>query len=214
MQFALDTAGARISAQRGIDATCPQCSSRVIAKCGQLVIHHWAHEAVSECDPWWEHESEWHRSWKALVPPERTEVTRGPHRADIVRSDGTVVELQHSPISVDEIRERENFYGKMIWLFDGRNIDADGDYRRLLLRPKTSGSITDVTFRFKHPRKHYGMCNAPVYVDLGNIDFWYGDIHYKGDAVLHLKKLFLERPPYGGYGTLGEADAFRIWVRV
>ena len=43
----------------------------------------------------------------------------GPHRADIVTASGGVVEIQHSPISVDVITEREEFYGEhMAWIFD------------------------------------------------------------------------------------------------
>lgn len=40
------------------------------------------------------------------------------HQADIVTHDGIVVEIQHSPISVDTIREREEFYEKMVWVLD------------------------------------------------------------------------------------------------
>lgn len=42
------------------------------------------------------------------------------HIADIL-VDGTVIEIQHSPISKEEIRERETFYEKMIWIFDVKN---------------------------------------------------------------------------------------------
>ena len=88
-------------------------------KCGEIKTWHWAHEAVRDCDPWYEPETEWHRSWKAHAPEERVEVTMGPHRADIVGSDGGVIELQHSSIGPDEIRDREAFYGRMVWLIDG-----------------------------------------------------------------------------------------------
>jgi hypothetical protein len=40
------------------------------------------------------------------------------HRADIVGNRGVVVELQHSLISNEDVRAREAFYGKMVWLFD------------------------------------------------------------------------------------------------
>ena len=63
--------------------------------------------------------TEWHRGWQLAVPPERREVVMGPHRADIVTASGGVVEIQHSPISVDVITEREEFYGeRMAWIFD------------------------------------------------------------------------------------------------
>ena len=47
-----------------------------------------------------------------------------PHRADIVTASGGVVEIQHSPISVDVITEREEFYGeRMAWIFDATQAD-------------------------------------------------------------------------------------------
>ena len=65
--------------------------------------------------------TEWHLGWQRAVPPERREVVMGPHRADIVTASGGVVEIQHSPISVDVITEREEFYGdRMAWIFDAR----------------------------------------------------------------------------------------------
>jgi hypothetical protein len=60
-----------------------------------------------------------HWSWQLAAPPERREVVMGPHRADVVAASGGVVELQHSAISPEVIREREDFYGeRMAWIFD------------------------------------------------------------------------------------------------
>lgn len=175
---------------RGIDATCPLCSCRMIAKCGAINVHHWAHEA-DDCDPWYEPETAWHRYWKSLLPDDRTEVSRAGHRADIVRRDGTVVELQHSPMSVCDIAARESAYGKMVWLFDGRDITAE----RLILRNR--GEYC--SFRWKHPRKHYGMCHRPVFIDLGA-------------KLLRMNKLHLHEPPYGGWGHLLPRQAFVEWL--
>lgn len=113
---------------------CPGCQENLIPKCGEIKTWHWAHRA-GDCDPWYEPESEWHQSFKALMPPEQTEVTirrdGKTHRADIVAVDGTVVELQHSSISSVEIREREDFYGKIAWLFDAR----EWHFKHSLWRP-------------------------------------------------------------------------------
>lgn len=99
---------------------CPCCKAEVIAKCGTMVVQHWAHRAA-DCDPWSEPESEWHQFWKAAVaPPERREVVIGPHRADAVLESGIVVEVQRSSISAAEIKEREEFYtancGGLVWV--------------------------------------------------------------------------------------------------
>lgn len=120
MQIA-DVGGERRQPQAtGERGVCPCCKAEVIAKCGTLVVQHWAHRAV-DCDPWSEPESEWHQFWKAAVaPPERREVVIGSHRADAVLESGIVVEVQRSPISAAEIKEREAYYTVncvgMVWV--------------------------------------------------------------------------------------------------
>src|ERR1041384_4441321 len=121
MPYAIDSNGKRIDPARGVIGWCDICHEKLIPKCGPIVTHHWAHKG-EDCDPWWETETAWHRYWKSLVPSDCCEVTiernGNRHRADIVTVRGTVIELQHSPLGVEEIRERETFYGTMIWLFD------------------------------------------------------------------------------------------------
>ena len=81
--------------------------------------------------------SAWHLSWQAHAPADRREVVIGAHRADVVAPDGSVVEIQHSAIGTDEIREREAFYaffGAMTWIFDAR--EAYEDQRLDVRRPR------------------------------------------------------------------------------
>lgn len=106
----------RVKAERGITACCPTCGAPLQPKCGEIVKWHWAHHG-GDCDPWHENETLWHLNWKRLFPDEWQEVILPPHRADI-RTPRMVIELQHSAISPAEIREREAFYGDMIWIFD------------------------------------------------------------------------------------------------
>jgi hypothetical protein len=120
MQYAMKD-GSRILATKGGKAQCPQCGGNVLAKCGSIMAHHWAHLSA-DCDPWAEPMTDWHLGWQSLVPPENREVVMSPHRADIRLNDGLVVEIQHSPISAEEIREREKFYKNMIWIFDARDF--------------------------------------------------------------------------------------------
>jgi hypothetical protein len=114
-----DTVSGRAEASPGLAGTCPSCGHPVRPKCGKINVHHWAHHARAECDPWSEPMTEWHWAWQLAVPAERREVVMGPHRADVVTASGGVVEIQHSPISPSAIAEREEFYGeRMAWIFD------------------------------------------------------------------------------------------------
>lgn len=131
MIYALCPNDHRIAAAPKLRGRCPICGDKVIARCGDVKIWHWAHMARVDCDDWYECETKWHRDWKAYAPPENTEVTIGSHRADIVGRDAVVIELQHSDIGQAQIIDREQFYEKMIWLIDGeaKRRHARGDYR-------------------------------------------------------------------------------------
>lgn len=179
--------GERVEAAPGIrDATCPQCDALVIPKCGSQVVHHWAHVNREDCDTWSQPESKWHRGWKNAWPKAKQEVVLGAHRADILTATG-VLEIQHSPISFEEIIEREAFYdsyspyGNTAWLFDARDsYDAD---RLQLRRPKGRPGGTYRGFRWKHARKSVQACRGRVYLCLGDGDvFRIGAIYWNYDG--------------------------------
>ena len=77
------------------------------------------------------------------------------HRADIVGPDNRVLELQHSAINPKQIREREQFYDRMVWLFDVRDAESRIIQRR------------NGIFSWKHARKSVLTCKKPVFLDLG-----------------------------------------------
>lgn len=125
----------RIEAVRGFqNAICPICRNNVIAKCGNINIHHWAHKSKTECDNWWENETSWHRNWKNNFPDDWQEyvmhgsVNSEKHVADIKTSNNLVIEFQHSSIKPEERVARENFYRNMIWVVDGTRLE--NDYKR------------------------------------------------------------------------------------
>lgn len=160
----------KVKATKSSRGTCPLCGKGVIAKCGEINAHHWAHESLDECDSWGEGETDWHIGWKNKFPPEWNEVTivkdGERHRADVMTNYGTVLELQHSPISPDVIRERERFYAsatgkEMIWLFDATDI-ADN------LTFWLSGINPRIEFSWRHFKKYLSFVTAKLYIDLGN----------------------------------------------
>lgn len=148
--------GSRVEAQPGLRGACPGCGGEVYAKCGEVLVWHWAH-VTAECDSWTEPESEWHLDWKSRFPVEFQEVSLGEHRAD-VKGPGAVLEVQRSAISVEAIREREEFYGEMYWVLKGDDfIDrfsicylGDGYYG----------------WRWKMPRKSWEAAEATIVIDL------------------------------------------------
>jgi competence protein CoiA len=148
--------GEKVYAEKGLFGICPGCHLPVIPKCGPLKIDHWAHKVGSDCDSWSEPLGPWHLSWQNMLRRDCIEVHRGAHRADAVGINGLVVELQHSPISEDDIRSRENFYGDMVWLFD-----ATHRFTKVV-----SGSRAFFAFG---RTKHIEHCAKPVFLDFGNL---------------------------------------------
>lgn len=115
--------GVRTGPAPGLQGVCQVCAAPMIAKCGEQLSWHWAHRGRRRCDPWWENEGEWHREWKMQFPEGCREVvqydeTGEKHIADVKMPSGLVVELQHSPMLLDEMRSREAFYDNMVWVVD------------------------------------------------------------------------------------------------
>jgi competence CoiA-like predicted nuclease len=192
--------GERILATPKQVANCPLCSEEVISKCGSIKIWHWSHKADADCDNWGEGETDWHINWKNEFPKEMQEIVIRKyissasgdsggdemHRADIQLSSGKVIELQNSSISAEDIIDREQFYGNMIWLLNGYVL-----WEGLNIRPKENKLFT---FRWKHPAKSWWSAKMPIYIDMGN-------------HILHIKKIY-PNMPCGGYGLFIEREEF------
>lgn len=158
--------GERIAPTRRDDCVCPVCGEPVVARLGDMVVHHWAHRpGAVECDTWSEGPSEWHRYWQSAVTLDRREVVIGRHRADALLPGGAVMEVQHSSIPAWEAQERTRFYAehtgmRAVWMVDARETDlrftkADGRFR---------------AFRWRHPIRWVLplVPQATVLLDLGD----------------------------------------------
>lgn len=132
MQFALVN-GQRTTPEKGLKGLCPGCQKEVVAKCGKVKVHHWAHASNRDCDSWWEPETAWHLNWKNQFPKDYREKTffaetGEPHRADIHTPRGVTIEFQNSSISIDELQSRVHFYKQLVWVVNAEpfrnNIQA------------------------------------------------------------------------------------------
>ncbi len=74
MNIALDKNGERISPTPKARAICQVCRDELVAHCGDIYTWHWQHRNDGNCDPWKEHETEWHRTWKSRFPKDWQEV--------------------------------------------------------------------------------------------------------------------------------------------
>ena len=160
----------------------------MIAKCGPIVIHHWAHYGADPCHAY-APETEWHRRWKARMHDAgaRIEVicrANGRcHIADVVSPAGRILELAGTYHTADAIRDRERFYGpKLFWLYNTAPF-----WDRIEFWDRHG----ERCFRFKQPPKTMLLHRRrSVHWDYGEIDridrFWtwrdrtYGAVAYTG----------------------------------
>jgi competence CoiA-like predicted nuclease len=174
MLYAVNGMGEKIKATPNASAMCPFCETRVRPRCGEIKRHHWSHISKMKCDTWRHGESDWHLGWKSLFLPEYTEVTVGCHRADVKTQDGIVIEFQNSPISTEEIREREEFYGdKMLWVFNGENFK-----QRFSIK---EDAILEPDFEWKRKKKSLLFARNPIFIDFPGISgkssmYWIQDM--------------------------------------
>lgn len=172
MQFALVN-GERTAPAPKLSGTCPACGSAVVARCGTIRVHHWAHRADRNCDPWWERETQWHRDWKNNFGSEFQEVvlfdehTNEKHIADVRTSHGLVIEFQHSRLHPDERVRREQFYQNMVWVVDGARLKRD--LPRFLEGRTSFRSVSRGIFVAHFPQEAFPRtwleCSKPVFFD-------------------------------------------------
>lgn len=167
MFVAKDKEGNRVTieeAARGCEYFCPICGGRVIvkAKGSEARREHFAHKNGKECDRWNYDKSEWHRAWQNCFPKECQEVVvpNGgiKHRADVLINKKTVIEFQHSPITAEEIAERNRFYTEcgleVVWVFD-----AEGKIKNKNKSVDTIDPIlcAETDLCWKSPRREFSI---------------------------------------------------------
>lgn len=176
-------------AKSGLRGTCPTCGADMVSKCGPRIMHHWAHARRRQCDPWWENETQWHRDWKSLFPPECREIHHvAPdgeiHRADVKTSTGIYIEIQHSSMSDAERKSREDFYQNLVWVIDGRAFRHNFDIYHILPDPKSELAQDLVWAKASRPMR--GAANGLFFSISRNQD------HYPGATKKTLRSGWIE----------------------
>lgn len=137
MLKAIDGFGVSVTidaAEEGKTYYCPICKQALIQKRGEIREHHFSHigpkgankkNYVPCSDKWHYDKTDWHIQWQKRFSDESyekvLEFEGKKHIADVLVGD-IVIEFQHSNISIEEFRDRNEFYTKcgykVIWIFD------------------------------------------------------------------------------------------------
>lgn len=176
----------RIIAEPKQKARCPICQKEVIAKCGEIKVWHFAHISNIDCDNWYEPESEWHIKWKNEFPPEQQEIKIGKHRADIITRTGTIIELQSSSISKEDVEEREKFYNNMIWLLNGETIAKNFDIGNFF-----KNSSSKLKYYYKWEPTIIKCACKNIFIEKYGFIYKIDDKEY-GSAIIFTKEQFLQ----------------------
>jgi hypothetical protein len=181
MKFALIN-GNKSEATKGSKGFCPICASELVAKCGELKINHWAHKRNRNCDPWWENETDWHRSWKDMFPIDWQEQIHfdkngEKHIADIKTPNEWVIEFQHSYLNPEERRSRNAFYGKLIWVVDGtrrkRDIEQFSKTLNNAMAVGRGSNVGRVNTKECVLLREWEDSHTPVFFDFGDNRLWW-----------------------------------------
>lgn len=160
-------------ATAGARGLCPECKGDVYARIPDHAIRHWAHTPLPDgelrnCSRDSGEMSEWHRGWQwERSDLSDIEVTRDEHRADLVNPAGIVVEFQHSSIPPEDVKEREAFWKRGVWVIDGTHID-DGE-SRVKVRRHPDQDPSDPYRSVQWPRPPLILYRAKwaIWIDLG-----------------------------------------------
>ncbi len=194
----------RCEAVPGVSAVCPTCGAAMIAKCGERRHHHWAHRSQRDCDRWWEPETEWHRRWKNEFPREWQEfVQHAPngerHIADVKTEHGWVVEFQHSYLPPLEVRAREAFYRRLVWIVDGTRRKRDQAQFFRALAQGQCASAAPLAWLVSGEKcnliQQWVQSASRVYFDLGDITE-VGGLRFRGLILWRLGRLAQNGPIY------------------
>ena len=179
MQYA-DIEGNVREAQPGLTGKCRDCGHPMVAKRGQHRVWHWAHWKSKDCDPWWEPETEWHRSWKNQFPAAWREIGQTAqsgerHRADVKTERGLVLEFQYSALREAERVSREEFYTRLVWVVHANRRRRDRKkFFFSLSGPLNPAAWSLGTFSIHRDDsallRDWGKSRAPVYFDFGETE--------------------------------------------
>lgn len=182
---------------KGAHGVCPDCHGKVVAHVGTDTSY-FSHLPRFPWDKWWEPETRWHIEWKEhfSIGQRENSILKSSkeHIADVQTLQPIVIEFQHSRLSGDNIKERENFYGDMVWVVDasvGKNMEM---FEHHLSRcqshltptitkpdilPPSLININEI-WRFYWPGnsrffRSWAAPNAakPVFLDFDSMGFWW-----------------------------------------
>lgn len=136
----------------------------LISRQGTKMSWHFAFspgQVIFDCDrKEYKNKTLWHELWQSYSPSSHVEVYRWKniendticHIADLIDKEGYIVEFQHSSISLEDVRSREQVYDQMYWIIDA----TDSDWIPL---------VDKIIVKQKHG--WWSRLSKPIFLDIG-----------------------------------------------
>ena len=207
----------RVKAHNNIkDAVCEICNKSVKPYCGKININHFRHIKKTDCDIWYEPITKWHLDWQNKFPEnfrEQIISKKGKiHRADIINTKNVVIEFQNSYIKPDEIKQRELFYNKMIWVFNGikfrKNFNITFEHNVEYDNIEIPNKKNIKAYNWSYPKKHIYYCDKPVFIDFGTDYLYYINFIYKKQPLFRFTRSWEESNEFGNTWFENHTDYF------
>jgi len=207
MLLANDYMGNKIKVKPNTYGTCPVCDRLLMSRCGDVKIWHWAHKGTNNCI--YKPETLWHLNWKELAYDleHLIEFKINEHIADIITNEYRVIELQHSPISKENLLNRcynaQKEGLKIDWIFDLSEQYKGG---RLKMKEKnyiTTEEIIETTYEFRVGKSRQSLS----YLFNNNLETKFGNVWF--DLGIHDRLFFVrEMDKKSGYGHIINTKTF------
>jgi hypothetical protein len=187
-------------------AFCPICKLDLVLAIYTNEKNRYRHKANTGCTYGQNQINDWHIEWQAKFKNTEINYPELGLRADVVLKNGLILELQNSPISWVELRNRESNYKKMVWLF---NLTNEKHYKNTFVK--------NGFFTWEYPDKHWLMFTKPAFfqveddliIDFRNIKLNHGE-NLGGYSMLILKSQFKSWSKNEFIGLLSDLDNLKI----
>lgn len=133
-----------------------------------------------EYDAWALPDSTWNLKWKMKFPKELVEISiqgdQEKHVGDVRTNTGTVLKFQGRNLTEDQIKQREAFFGQMVWVFRAEKWDIELNFNPTRFRdtegrdrqlPKND-AFEWVKYTARYPKSVFEVCKMPVFLDFGD----------------------------------------------
>jgi hypothetical protein len=187
MLYAFDINGQPIRpSEHRQEATDPYSGATVYGIVG-AGLNYWRHDG-DLYDSWALPNATWNLEWKLLFPSNIVEISVQGHTerhvADVRANNGAVIKFQSRMLDSKQLRERELFFDKMIWVFKtdkwdmninteetvSSYINTEGKSRQLPISDKFKWC----KFRASYPKIAFKACKMPVFLDFGDENlYWF-----------------------------------------